>query len=569
MKHRLIQILWLWSLVVVLVGAGVAGISIMAHAQSDPRVPMNGQTAPLIQQAQMIGNVQSQQPMQLSIGLQLRHKTALQQLLQSLYQPGSAQYHQFLTPQQFEARFSPTAEQQQQVVDYLNNQGLKVDSVSSNGLLIDAHGTTSQVETAFDVSMHNYRLGNHTFYANANEPTMSAALSPLIMSVGGLDNSVQYQPLAYRASQASVAYNQPQLAGAYDIDPLYQAGTQGANQNIAVFELDGYQPADINAFAVEHDLTPPALTNVPVDGFNGAAGSGAIEAELDLEVISEIAPQAHQLVYEGPNSTQGVNDTYNRIVTDDQAHVVSVSWGQCEAQAGATELQTLDAIFQQAAAQGISIFAAAGDSGAFDCATQHLAVDSPASDPYVTGVGGTTLQLAGDNTYGNESAWSNPASVQRSANGTGGGGGISSFFKQPTWQTGPGVTNQFSNGQREVPDVSANADPRTGYAVFCTATASKCPATGNIVVGGTSGAAPLWAASTALINEFQQQNGRGRIGWAEPNLYSLASTQQPYLPFHDVTTGTNLFYPATPNYDQATGLGSPDVYNIARDELAS
>lgn len=569
MKHRLIQILWLWGLIVVLIGAGIAGISIMAHAQSDPRVSMNGQMAPLMQQAQMVGDVQSQQPMQLSIGLQLRHQTALKQLLQSLYQPGSAQYHQFLTPQQFESRFSPTAAQRQQVINYLNNQGLQVDNVSSNGLLIDAHGATSQVESAFDVHMHNYRMGTHTFYANAEEPSMPTALSSIIMSIGGLDNSSQYQPLSHRVPQATVAEAQPQLAGAYNITPLYQGGTQGANQNVAVLELDGYQAADVNQFAIEHNITPPALTNVFVDGFNGAAGPGAIEAELDLEVINEVAPQAHQIVYEGPNSTQGVNDTYNRIVTDDQAHVVSVSWGECEALSGATELQTLEAIFQQAAAQGISIFAASGDSGAFDCNSQKLAVDSPASDPFVTGVGGTTLQLGANNTYGSESAWSNPASVQRSANGAGGGGGISSFFQQPSWQTGPGVTNQFSNGNREVPDVSADADPHTGYAVFCTATAAGCPATGNIVVGGTSAAAPLWAASTALINEFQQQNGSKRISLAPPALYSLANAQQPFQPFQDVTSGTNLFYPATPNYDLATGLGSPNVYNIARDELAT
>lgn len=567
LKHRLIQTLWLWGLIIALIGAGIAGISVMAHAQSDPRVSMSGQTVPSIQQAQMIGDVQSQQQMQLSIGLQLRNKTALKQLLQAIYNPDSAQYHQFLTSQQFKADFSPTKEQRQQVTDYLTNQGLAVDSISSNSLLIDAHGQAEQVESAFDVHMHNYRVGSHTFYANADEPTMPSALSPIIMSIGGLDNSVKYQPLSYRLPQASAAYAQPQLAGAYDLNPLYQAGVQGADQNIAVFELDGYQPEDINQFATDHNLNPPSLSNVLVDGFNGHAGPGAIEAELDLEVINEVAPQAHQIVYEGPNSTQGVNDTYNRIVTDNQAHVVSVSWGQCESQSGTAELQTLDTIFQQAAAQGISIFAASGDSGAFDCNTQKRAVDSPASDPYVTGVGGTNLQLANDNTYAGEAAWSNPASVQRSANGAGGGGGLSRAFNQPAWQVGPGVTNQFSNGRREVPDVSADADPQTGYAVFCTAVASGCPATGNIVVGGTSAAAPLWAASTALINGFKQQNGQERIGWANPLLYTLANTQQPFQPFHDVVSGTNLFYPATPNYDLATGLGSPDVFNIARDEL--
>src|SRR5947209_14550653 len=226
---------------------------------------------------------------------------------------------------------------------------------------------------------------------------------------------------------------------------------------------------------------------------------------------------------------------------------------------------------------GISFFAASGDSGAYDCNDSNLAVDSPSSDPYVTSVGGTNLQLNAG-TYGSESVWSNANDTQRSPKGSGGGGGISNTFLQPSWQTGLGVINANSsgapcnapNGQycREVPDVSAAADPTTGYAMFCTVTNAGCPSNGWITVGGTSASAPLWAGSAALINQYLLSKGKTVIGYANPALYSVFNAQQPLSPFHDVTSGTNLFYPGGSGYDMASGLGSPDINNIAQD-LAS
>ena len=338
----------------------------------------------------------------------------------------------------------------------------------------------------------------------------------------------------------------------------------GDNQTVAVFELDGYPSSDITAYLQQYNLGTPNISNVLVDGSNGSAGAGAIEVDLDIEVVAGMAPHANQIVYEGPNSTQGVNDTYNKIVTDNKAQVMTTSWGECETQSGASELQTLDAIYKQGAAQGIAMFAAAGDSGAYDCNDTNLAVDSPAGDPYITGVGGTNLQIS-NGAYGSESVWSNASDTSRSPEGAGGGGGLSNTFALPSWQTGPGVKNQYSNGNRQVPDVSADADPASGYAVYCTSTASGCSSSGWIVVGGTSAAAPLWAGSTALINQYLQQQGKSREGFANPALYGLENAQQPYTPFHDVTSGTNLYYPATTGYDEASGWGSPDIYNIARD----
>src|SRR5439155_12199886 len=490
-------------------------------------------------------------------------------------------YHHFLTPQEFADEFGPTPEQQQRVAAYLRQQGLTVTGIAPNGLLIDANATIAQAETTFQVTINNYQLGSHTFYANAGAPTIPSSFSSLIASIGGLDNSVKLHPLLHRLNpgggkpglgkrsshaqpNAQSGFKPADLVAAYDSGPLQQAGVLGNNQTVAVFELDGYQSSDITQYLQTYNLGSPSISNVLVDGFNGSAGPGAIEVELDIEVVAAMAPKASQIVYEGPNTTQGVNDTYNKIVTDNKAQVTTISWGECESASGAAELQTLDTIFKQGASQGIAMFAASGDSGPYDCNDTNLAVDSPAGDPYITGVGGTNLQV-NNGAYGSESVWSNPSDTQRSPQGAGGGGGLSNTFKEPSWQTGPGVQNQYSNGNREVPDVSADADPATGYSVYCTVSASGCPSAGWIVVGGTSAAAPLWAGSTASMNEYLQKQGKSRMGFANPVLYGLAGAQQQYAPFHDVTSGTNLYYPATTAYDLASGWGSPDIYNIARD----
>ncbi len=575
MQRSFVQKVIVIGMALLALGIGAFSISQRAHASFDQRVPISSQTVPLIKHSRMLHHAGTGQQLDLSIALRARNQQAMDQLLQNLYNPLSPQYHHFLTPRQFAAQFGPTSTQINQVIAYLNSQGITVTQIAPSGLLIDARASVSTTEAAFAVQINNYQYGKRQYFANAGAPSVPSTIAPLILSIGGMDNSVQphalvrhitAQPAQVKQHKAApkVSYGPTDLNGAYDANPLKQAGIAGNNQTVAVFELDGFQQSDINQYLKNNNLGTPKISTVLIDGFNGSAGPGAIEVELDIEVVAAMAPKASQIVYEGHNSTQGVNDTYTRIVNDNKAQIATISWGECEAQSGSAELQTLDAIFKQGAAQGISMFAASGDSGAYDCNDNNLAVDSPAGDPNITGVGGTNLQASGG-IYGSESVWSNPTDTQRSPQGAGGCGGISNTFAQPSWQTGPGVQNQYSNGNREVPDVSADADPQTGYAIYCTVLAAGCPFTGNVTVGGTSAAAPLWAGSTALINEYLQQQNRARVGFANPTLYALANAQQQFPPFHDVTSGNNLFYPATANYDLASGLGSPDIYNLARD----
>lgn len=540
--------------------------SFIAMAQTAPtstRSVIPGHMVPALKGLLPTNVSATNRQLQLSISLNLRNRATLNQLLQAQSDPHSSLYHQYLTPQEFTSMFAPTSASVNQVVSYLHNQGLQVNSVASNRLLIDASGSLGTVQRAFGVTISDYSLNGRRVYAPTNEPSVPTSLAGLVLNISGLDDVAQYHHATTQIQTAdpSGGFAPSDLRAAYDMNPLLSS-VNGTGQTTAIFELDGYLPNDVTTYLNNNGLGAAKFSNVFVDGTTNTAGPGAIEVELDMEVVSAIAPGANQKIYIGPNSTSGVNDTYNKIVTDDLAPVTSTSWGECEADSGNSELSSLDNIFAQAAAQGQTIFAAAGDSGAFDCDNNTLAVDSPADDPNVVGVGGTNLQVGAGSVYGSESVWSNASDTQRSPNGSGGGGGLSTFFAKPSFQTGPGVD---TNTMRHVPDVSADADPASGYAIFCTASAAGCPASGNVEVGGTSAAAPLWAGVATDTNAFLASQGKSSLGHVNAELYTLFNTTQSFTAYHDITVGNNLHFNATAGYDLASGIGTPDVWNFARD----
>ncbi|MBA3824976.1 MAG: peptidase S53 [Ktedonobacterales bacterium] len=547
-------------------------------AKSPQRVTISGHKVPGLNGAsQAASGASALGTLNLSIGLSLRNQDQLKNLILAQNTRGSGLYHQYLTPQQFTQRFGPTDATVSAVRSFLQSQGITVDSVASNHLLIDVHGSATQVEKAFAVNLGQFRYQGRTVFAPTTEPSVPGTLAGTITAIAGLDNVAVYhhhatlmQPQAGKPAQhpslgPGGGYTPSELRTAYDMNSLISSAN-GAGQTVAIFELDGYKTTDVNTYLSNYGLGSANYSNVLVDGATNTAGAGAIEVELDMEVVSAIAPGAAQKIYIGPNTTAGVNDTYNRIVTDNVAKVSSTSWGLCEASSGTSELQSLNNIFTQAAAQGQAIYSASGDSGAYDCNNTSLAVDSPSDDPNVVGVGGTNLQTGTGGTYTSESVWSCTTCTQRSAKGSGGGGGLSTFFAKPSYQTGPGVSNSFSNGKRQLPDVSADADPNSGYSIYCTVTASGCSATsGWTSVGGTSAAAPLWAGLSADVNQYLIAQSKPTLGSASASLYALFNTAQTFSAYHDVTSGNNLFYPATSGYDQASGIGTPDVWNIARD----
>jgi kumamolisin len=295
---------------------------------------------------------------------------------------------------------------------------------------------------------------------------------------------------------------------------------------VALWEFDGFQTANITHYDSQFALGSSAPTTVSVDGanFNSAPGDGQGEVELDIEIVQAMANAAKTLVYEAPNSDQGQIDMVAKIASDDKVSVTSISWGECETESPAATTTSTDNGFKQGVAEGISFYSASGDDGSDDCGDGTTAVDYPASDPNVSGVGGTTLRLSGS-TRSSETAWS------------GSGGGVSAVFSTPSYQQG-------SNGHRTVPDVSADANPSTGYAIFSAGT--------WVEFGGTSCAAPMWSGFTALHDALSG----GRLGDANPALYQIAAGSGHASALHDITSGSNGAFRAGTGYDEVTGVGS-------------
>ena len=549
---------------------GLASLSLSASAQTG-KLPLRGHVPALVQSANLVGRVQPTETVRLALSLPLRNQAALNDLLARLYDPADPMYGKYLTTEQFKAQFAPTQADYNAVIAFAQAQGLAVTNTYANRLIVDVAAPAQTVESAFGVRLKQYQLPTgRVFRAPDSDPALPAGVANKLQGIVGLDTAEVWQthnrvkpadPLAFLNAPAGQLTPDgsltPFVTGSgpngglspADIKKAYglTAATQtGAGQTLALFELDGYKASDITAYESYFGLPGVTLQNVLVDGYSGAAGSGAVEVTLDIELQIALAPGISKIiVYEGPNSGSGAIDTYNRIASDNLAKSVSTSWGLAEANAGSSTRSSENTAFQQMAAQGQSIFAASGDSGAYDNGSS-LSVDDPASQPYMTGVGGTKLTTAGKGgAWSSEATW-NGGSIA----GGGGGGGISTVWPLPSYQSGFGSTSaKTSTTNRNVPDVSLDADPNNGYAIYVGG--------GWNIYGGTSCAAPLWSAFTALVNQQRVSAGKATLGFANPALYAIGKGANYTTEFHDIADGsTNLYYPAVAGYDLATGLGT-------------
>lgn len=555
--------------------------------------------------ARLIGSAGPTEQLRLDVVLKTSQSASLAAFDQAVSTPGSSQYHRFLSAAAFAATYDPPQATVAAVDSALRSAGLSPGQASANRLMIPVTATASQASAAFRTTIADYRLSSgRTVYANTSAASLPAEVAGDVTSVIGLDDLGQVsadpiitpkprtppprtgsfttpagpQPCAAARAGATEygSYTINQLANEYGFTGLYRAGDLGAGQTIALFEVDPFSLSELDTYAACFGLNPAAVNRqvsvVKVDGGVGA-GTAGIETALDLDTVLGLAPDAHVEVYEAPNDTQSYLDEANQIVSDDSAQVVSISLGYCEPlqeAASPGELEAEDAIFEQAAAQGQTILAASGDSGSEACEQDSpgdggfTAVSDPASQPYVTGVGGTDLTALTEPP--SEVAW-NEAGPRSGA----GGGGFSSVWTEPAWQKalvseGPEVSLCGPKGDeacRGVPDVSASADPQTGYTVYYQGAWQS--------VGGTSGATPLWAAVVALTNQTPACGGVP-LGYIDPLLYQLGDAQ--YLGhtpgadyFDDITSGDNDYtgetgeYTAAPGWDPATGLGSPRLTN--------
>ena len=609
--------------------------------------------------------------MQIEVAVAPRDPAGLNGELAALYDKNSSSYHHWLTNGQFDARFAPTASTQASVASFLARSGLTV-TPSSSPFLVRASGSSARVSAAFHTTMSTFKDPRGvTYFSNSTPVYLPGTVAGNALGVIGLSNTVRDTPGAYHiddvihpAGKSSGATNcgtsyptrqqlftmfvggvmspagygggpgcsgltPSQTNSIYDAPDVGPRG-QGAGVNLAVFELSAYQHSDIDTWA-QHFYGPgytPPLADINVDGGplhpvcptedtcppQNNYYSGDVEVAADIEQQLSISPDAqHILVYNAPNDSTGqtVLDEYTAIANADAADVVSSSWGVCENDVTPAYAQAENVIFEQMAAQGQSMFGAAGDTGAFDCirsdTTTIVNVDDPSSQPWVTSVGGTSLETdnPGTNPHpsypdGVETVWNvgdlcsdAPASPALdnetgfywcSATGAG-GGGSSQYWGRPFYQNGPGITNPdttYGNGTtqcslakvgtpcREAPDVAADADEFTPYAEYCTGNAntlySVCATLGDIEavpgwfgVGGTSLSSPLWSGIIADRDGFQ---GR-RSGNINPLLYALYDVA-PSLYFHDITgigqtTSNNGLFPTAPGYDLATGIGTPKM----------
>jgi len=498
----------------------------------------------------------------LALGLTLRNKEALTNLLQQIYDPASTNYHHYLSPEQFTAQFGPTEQDYQAVISFAQANGLVVTGTHPNRMLLDVSGKVSDVENAFHVTLRVYQHPTEArdFFAPDAEPSLDPSIP--ILHISGLNNYVIPRPAFYKVPFDSHSVTNQPAAGSgptgtymgYDFRSAYVPGTTltGTGQTVALFELDGYHPNDISTYESQAGLPNVPLQNVLVDGYNGGAGGNNGEVALDIEVAVAMAPGLSKIiVYEGLNNGNGaiITDMLNRIASDNSARQISSSWLL-------PDNTTWDQIYLEYAAQGQSFFQASGDNNAFNWSLPN---QQQTDSPYITLVGGTTLTATGPNgIWVAETVWNWGAG---GANGwaEGSGGGISPFYQIPTWQTNINMTaNRGSTTARNAPDVALTADN-----IYIIADNNQ-----KEDVGGTSAAAPLWAGFTALVNQQAANNGHASVGFLNPALYAIAKGTNYAACFHDIRTGNNtssnspnLFF-AVPGYDLCTGLGTPNGTNL-------
>ena len=554
-------------------------------SQTPLPLPPIGGLPPAAAGLQPTGQLSPNTTLQLTIGL-LTNRQALENDLAALYDPNSPQYGQYLTPQQVADRYGASQASIDKVTSFLQAQGFQILSVSSLRDSLQVSASVAQITQTFSVLLQTFQQHGQTVFGPSGTVTLPAALKGLVTSIVGLSSFATPHPhqipgapsTASKASPAacagvpSVNVTMAQIANTYGYASAYKAGYTGKGVSVGILEFDDQmQMSDLTTFLACTTGGKLHYSLVKVDG-GATTNDGNGEAELDFEYLSALAPDAQLVEYQaqctdcGANSSTGVPfakgyaDILNRIAADGKVQAVSASWGYYETSFTKDEVYAIDQAIKRMAAEGITFAAASGDCGAYDDAQYgDLTVDLPAADPYTLGVSGTQLQPNSNGSRKTEPAWDTYkiAPDQRSCqyNDWGGGGGLSQVFKQPSWQQGAGVKNKYSNGLREVPDVTAiswNIELYEGgqWASYPSG-------------GGTSAAAPIWIAGIALVEQGLRQHHKHPVG-AAPTFYQVANKHGKYHPYYDVTQGDNLYYPTTAAYDLASGWGAPNIVDFGK-----
>ncbi|MGE0825072.1 MAG: protease pro-enzyme activation domain-containing protein [Candidatus Binatia bacterium] len=556
--------------------ANAASLKRVAY-RTGTMVRLPGHVLPVLAQATPVAapfTSGAEELVNLTIVLKRHDQAGFERYLREVYDPQSPRYRKFLTQRELSNRFGPSREAYDDVLGYLQDNGFTLSAGSANRLTLTVRGSRAMVGRTFGVQISDYKMGDKQFFANDANPVLPQYLASNISAIAGMSNMATVLPntitedaklraevtrfvigligifLAISATIAGLgalfsqkfSSNLPNddITGVYE-DPVPIIGANppasatGAGQKIGVLAFSSFQMSNVADWLALVGKPASLINQVSQVHVNGGAPLGTDENDvlLSIETLLSLAPGAEVVVYDGPSSGPGTSfQTLLNTMIGDGVTIISNSFSYCEDQTTLADVQSIDAILATAAASGISVFNAAGDSGnsCGNGSPNTLAV--PASSPNATAVGGSSITVGPGLTYGNESWWDGLSQVPPTGQG---GFGESRFFSRPSYQDG-----LISGPMRSVPDVVASADPRLGFAV-CQASAGGCP-TGSRH-GGTSMAVAIWAAFTALLNEAQGH----QLGFLNPLLYPLA--------------GTGSFHSASRMGSDAAhvGLGSPNV----------
>ncbi|MDP4083119.1 MAG: S53 family peptidase [Bacillota bacterium] len=616
----------------------LTGLPSMTNADSPQKVVVpQGENPQVIQNASVFGDLPGDTPVTIDIVMKINNKNNLTHFISDTTTPGNKNYRTYLSVDQFSQIYGANPKLVQQATTYLSSFGIQ-SKVYPNNLIITANGTADQFNKAFSIKLVQEKYNGKIFHGTKDVLKVPASFGEDILCILGLtdysnftSNAVK-QPVSLTENGTNptgpLSLMPQDLIKQYNVGPLYDKGATGEGQTIGIVTLADFNSEDAYQFWNNAGISVKQnrITKTNVDG--GSGWDGYDETTLDVEQSGALAPQANINVYVGPNTDTGFADAFAQAINENKAQQISVSWGESEPAIDFFVQQKLETpqyaevfnqLYMQAAAQGVSMFAAAGDEGAYDAARQFglnsgianatsLSVDNPADSPYITAAGGTTLpfhfhsdKYNMDVTNNAERAWgwdylykyfdarglNTPTSWGRYL--VGGGGGFSQFFDTPDYQRGvpgintytgvkqwtenadqssltrdasPSIVTGNSSG-RNMPDLSMNADPYTGYKVWFSDPNAPGTNSGYAVYGGTSFVSPQLCGLSALINSADHT----QVGFWNPQIYRYA--QQTDSPLHPLNTAgdtnDNGFYTGTPGtvFNQATGLGTPDIAALA------
>jgi len=611
-------------------GSQLSGSS--AAAPTSGRTTLAGAVPPWAKASNHAGDAADSDPVHVRVYLSWSDPAGAASLAQAVSDPSSTQYGHYLTPAAFRQRFAPTAASVNAVQSWLTSQGFAIVHVPSNGHYVAAEATVAQATAAFGTTLAKYTVSGKTLRAPASAPSIPSTLAGIVKSVVGLDQSsalvhtnlvhdpnapptpafVNAEPCStYWAEKTATGFSNPyganalpytpcgytaaQIRGAYGVPSQYD----GKGQTVAVIDAFASPTIqqDLDAWSAARGMASTKISQVVTPGTYHAPEAGIVqdpqgwygEETLDIEAVHGMAPAANIVYVGAPNSFQDLDAAMNHVVDQGLAQIVSNSYGFSGEQVAPGFVLPFTDTLIQAAIQGIGVYFSSGDDSDESQSLGFASADWPASSPWVTAVGGTSIGVGAANDYLFETGWGTGRSTWTGSAWSpappgqwtsGAGGGVSVLFPVPSYQAGvvDAVLARYGRSGRAVPDVSALADPSTGYLVGQTQTfPDGTTKYSEYRIGGTSLSCPIFAGIMALADQAKG----ARHGFANPKLYSVPSSafhdvQAPQTPVATVRADFNDFVSASsgvhftlrtfdqtlslktgPGYDDVTGRGSP------------